>query len=350
MSFKLLRIFMALMLSRLAFSAVLTGVVFATSPLSVLAKETDSQFVQVSSHKSLDAAINVAQKYLETFPTAQVYLSETGYFAVMLGTRPKADVDLFIRRLVAEGKVPSDTYATAGSRFLSVAWEAGASAQSSRGKEEPSTLFKENPKTHRTSSGSGFVVSDEGHTLTNAHVVRGCSEILVDGSPSTLVDVSETFDLALLLPLATKTTGVAVFSPTSALLNSDVTAIGFPYAGLLGGLNVTRGSISSLEGPADDDIIFQMTTPIQSGNSGGPLLATDGEVVGVVVAKLDADVITELGGSVPQNVSFAVRGKIAQLFLAQNHIEARLGTDSVSIAPEALAEIGASFTTFIDCK
>lgn len=200
------------------------------------------------------------------------------------------------------------------------------------------------------SSGTGFVVSSSGHILTNAHVVEGCSAIFVDGVAASLVDASSEFDLALLQTTLEETKSVAVFSASPAMLNSDVTAVGFPYAGLLGGINVTRGAISSLKGLGGNANTFQITAPVQSGNSGGPVLASDGEVVGVVVSKLDATFVADNIGDVPQNVNFAIRGEIAKLFLAQNQVEPMLSLDNVALAPEQLAKTAAEFTTFIECK
>lgn len=207
------------------------------------------------------------------------------------------------------------------------------------------------PKAKRTgSSGSGFIVSGEGHILTNAHVVDGCSEIFVDGVKATLLDASDAFDLALLKTTLSDEKSVAVFSASPAMLNSDVTAVGYPYAGLLGGINVTRGAVSSLKGLRGDANKFQITAPVQSGNSGGPLLAADGEVIGVVVSKLDATLMAKNGGDVPQNVNFAIRGEIAKLFLAQNQVEPKLSLANVTVAPEQLAKSAAQFTSFIECQ
>lgn len=199
------------------------------------------------------------------------------------------------------------------------------------------------------SSGTGFVVSRDGHILTNAHVVDGCSTILVDGENANLLETSSAFDLAILKTKISNDKNVAMFSANPAKLNSDVTAIGFPYADLLGGLNVTRGSVSSLKGFRGDPVTFQISAPVQSGNSGGPLVASDGDVVGVVVSKLDALAIAENGGDLPQNVNFAIRGEIAKLFLAQNQIEPQLSLASELLNPETLAEKAAKFTSFIEC-
>jgi len=181
-------------------------------------------------------------------------------------------------------------------------------------------------------------------------VIEGCSAIFVDGAAAVLLDKSSEFDLALLQTTLDKSKSVAVFSANAAMLNSDVTAIGFPYAGLLGGINVTRGSISSLKGLGGNANTFQITAPVQSGNSGGPVLASDGEVVGVVVSKLDATVMARNGGDVPQNVNFAIRGEIARLFLAQNQVEVSLSLDDEVLTPEQLAKSAEKFTAFIECR
>ncbi|WP_164659321.1 serine protease [Tropicibacter sp. Alg240-R139] len=199
-------------------------------------------------------------------------------------------------------------------------------------------------------SGSGFFVSDRGHVLTNAHVVDGCGKVLVDGVNASLIDTSQDFDLALLQANKPEEKEVAIFSTAPAKLNSDVTAVGFPYAGMLGGLNVTRGAVSSLKGVGGNATTMQVTAPVQSGNSGGPLLGPSGNVVGVVVSKLDAFKVAGALGDVPQNVNFAVRGEIAKLFLAQNGIDPKLSVSSTKVEPVTIAERAKRFTTFIECR
>lgn len=198
-------------------------------------------------------------------------------------------------------------------------------------------------------AGSGFIVSENGHVLTNAHVLTGCSNVLVDGAPARIVASSDDFDLAIVQTDAMAEKSVAVFSAASARLNSDVTAVGFPYAGLLGGLNVTRGAVSSLTGLKGDITKMQFTAPVQTGNSGGPLLAANGNIVGVVVSKLDSEHVAEVMGDVPQNVNFAIRGEIAKLFLSQHAISPKLSLDTMRMKPEDLAQKASEFTTFIEC-
>lgn len=200
------------------------------------------------------------------------------------------------------------------------------------------------------SSGTGFVVSATGHVLTNAHVVQRCITLAFGGQKAEQIAVSLDFDLALLRVDGWTGVGIAEFSPAPARLNSDVTVAGYPLAGILAGLNITRGSVSSQMGLGGDVSGMQITAPVQPGNSGGPVLAMDGEVVGVVVSKLDAQAVADAIGDIPQNVNFAIRGEIAKLFLFQHGVEPILGTSDERLSPVDLADVAAGFTGFIECN
>jgi len=115
-------------------------------------------------------------------------------------------------------------------------------------------------------------------------------------------------------------------------------------------LNVTRGSVSDMSGLGGDGTTMQVTAPIQQGNSGGPLVGPGGQVVGVVVSKLDVLKFADLIGDVPQNVNFAVRGEIAKLFMAQNGLDVPLGQDTGPLGPVELAEQAQRYTAFIACE
>lgn len=199
-------------------------------------------------------------------------------------------------------------------------------------------------------SGTGFFVSEAGHVLTNAHVVESCTNVLINQRDAEVIGVSDAFDLAILLVPFGKLQTFARFANGPAKLNADVTVAGFPYSGILGGLNVTRGSVSSLKGLGGNALQMQITAPVQSGNSGGPVIASDGTVVGVVVAKLDAELVSDAIGDVPQNVNFAVRGEIAKLFLSQNGVQPALGESGGALEPTTLAERASAFTVFVECQ
>lgn len=200
-------------------------------------------------------------------------------------------------------------------------------------------------------SGSSFIINDQGVLLTNAHVIEGCTLITVSGHPAELVASSNTFDLA-----AISVSGVSLgtplpFSSKGVGLNADITIAGYPLYGLLGGLNVSRGSISALKGLRGDETNLQISAPVQPGNSGGPAVDQYGNVVGVVVSKLDVIEVAELtGGDIAQNVNFAVRGDLAKVFLSSNGIEFTQASEGTALSGEALARRLQAATHLVECE
>jgi S1-C subfamily serine protease len=99
-------------------------------------------------------------------------------------------------------------------------------------------------------------------------------------------------------------------------LGSTVVTVGFPNIGLQGfSPKFARGEISSLSGPQDDARYFQISVPLQPGNSGGALVDEHGNVVGVVSAALSARAALATSGALPQNVNYAVKSSFLLGFL-----------------------------------
>ncbi|HEU0222619.1 MAG TPA: trypsin-like peptidase domain-containing protein [Paracoccaceae bacterium] len=201
------------------------------------------------------------------------------------------------------------------------------------------------------STGSGFYVSLDGKILTNHHVVDGCRRMVVDGTDEArVVATDEEHDLALLDHRRTRSEAeVARFTPAEPRLNADVTVVGYPLYGLLGGLNVTRGVVSSLAGLRGDQTFIQISAAVQPGNSGGPAVDDRGYVIGVVQSKLDALRLSRISGDIPQNINFAVRGQIAQEFLRSQGVEVLVGPERVPLAPADLADEARRFTVLLEC-
>ncbi|MEM9632615.1 MAG: serine protease [Pseudomonadota bacterium] len=201
-----------------------------------------------------------------------------------------------------------------------------------------------------SSTGTGFIVSQEGHLLTNAHVVRECETLEVKGHPASVIASDDQFDLALLQVPDLQVNSIATFATIPATLNSDVTVAGYPLSGLLGGLNVTRGSVTSLKGLAGDGVTMQISAPLQPGNSGGPAVNAQGAIVGVVVASLSGADVASVIGDIPQNVNFAIRGTFAQLFLHQNGITPKNAENDNLLEPEEIASNLSSITHLVKCN
>ena len=175
--------------------------------------------------------------------------------------------------------------------------------------------------TPTTSFGTGFFVSAQGYALTNNHVTEDCRSIdaHLDGRRVTaqLVRQDETNDLALLRVQAPGPVAFARFRAGSSIRAGEgILVAGFPLPSLLqNGLNITVGNVSALAGLGGNTALMQITAPVQPGNSGGSLLDLGGNLVGVVVSKLDAVQALAITGDIPQNINFAIKGAVARLFL-----------------------------------
>lgn len=207
--------------------------------------------------------------------------------------------------------------------------------------------------TRRTGMGSGFLVDGAGHVVTNHHVVNGCGEVRVPalGETAQVVATDARNDLALLGTALSADRLPSFRAGESARLGEPVIVAGFPLGQVLGaGLNITTGSVSALSGPGNNAAMLQITAPVQSGNSGGPVLDQHGQVIGVVVGKLNALRIAASTGDVPQNVNFAIHGSIVRAFLETNGVQ--LETAARAAAAEATTDIAQQakqYTVLLEC-
>ena len=107
-----------------------------------------------------------------------------------------------------------------------------------------------------------------------------------------------------------------IASSRSVKLGATVATVGFPNIGLQGfAPKLAKGEIASLSGAGDDARYFQISVPVQPGNSGGALVDERGNVVGVVSAKLSARAALASSGALPENVNYAVKSSFLLGFL-----------------------------------
>ncbi len=170
-----------------------------------------------------------------------------------------------------------------------------------------------------TSSGTGFLISADGFLITNEHVVRDATQIRLVTSAgfisAKVVKVDAANDLALLKTQG-KFSALPVAASRGVKLGGTVATVGFPNIGLQGfAPKLAKGEIASLSGAGDDARYFQISVPVQPGNSGGALVDERGNVVGVVSAKLSARAALAASGSLPENVNYAVKSSYLLSFL-----------------------------------
>ena len=140
---------------------------------------------------------------------------------------------------------------------------------------------------------SGFVITEDGYILTNYHVIDGANSIKVtfsDGKEytATYVGGEEANDIAVIKVEATGLTPVVIGSSSDMLVGEQVTTIGNPLGELT--FSETTGIISALDrtitmSDGNKMNMIQTDCAINSGNSGGPLFNSHGEVIGIVSAK-----------------------------------------------------------------
>jgi hypothetical protein len=161
-------------------------------------------------------------------------------------------------------------------------------------------------------SGSGAFISADGLVLTAAHVVQGATRIEIVMAAgkldATVVKIDATNDVALLKCTGSNFTPLPIASSKTAREGTSVFTVGFPNIQLQGfDPKLTKGEISSQGGFQDDPRQWQISVPIQPGNSGGPLCDENGNLIGIVLATLDPLKMAKLAGEIPQNVNYAVK-------------------------------------------
>lgn len=179
--------------------------------------------------------------------------------------------------------------------------------------------------------GAGVIIDDRGYAVTNAHVVAESTVVVVTTSAGAstagrVAYADPELDLAIvaLAPIDVSWSSMMLHDGAAPRIGSDVYVIGHPV-GL--GWSVSRGIISGYReaGELSTSPLIQTDAAISPGNSGGPLVNSDGHIVGIVVSKL--------AGGRTENVAFGIPVSIVRKFVAE-HIpssaEAREGSGHVA--------------------
>ena len=164
--------------------------------------------------------------------------------------------------------------------------------------------------TQGTSSGSGFVLTEDGYIVTNYHVVEGASSITVTTHTGDAYDASvkgydATNDVAVLKVEAEGLSAAVIGSSSNLSIGDMVVAIGNPLGTLAATETVGYISGTNREVTTDNTIINMLQTDaaINPGNSGGPLFNMYGEVIGITTAKYSG---TTTSGASIEGIGFAI--------------------------------------------
>lgn len=204
--------------------------------------------------------------------------------------------------------------------------------------------------------GTAFVIGTDGWLLTCAHVLGNekVGTITLNGQRllADVVHSDRKVDLALLKLREPLPAGSAVLAfraaARPAAMGEDVFTIGYPLSRMLGNTaRMSRGLLSATAGLRDNQQELQVSAEIHPGNSGGPLLDKDGQVIGVVHRIINpAAVQRATGGALPQNINFAIKARPVLDFIrtADARAHAALAYDQaggLTAAGKAVAKVQA---------
>ena len=218
-------------------------------------------------------------------------------------------------------------------------------------KEKPKEPKNETPiisiddnKIVAAASGSGFLVSKNGHIITNHHVIEGCNVIKINFKGRELkaetLAVDKMNDIAIISTKLNEKVYLPISNEDVSLLE-DVIVAGYPLGKKVSSaIKTHKGVVTSLAGAGDNYSNFQTDATINQGNSGGPVLNQKGNVVGIAVATW-----VEKG---VQGVHFAVKSSTLKTFANANGLEFR--PENVNILTNKnLGKLITDTTVYIEC-
>jgi hypothetical protein len=222
------------------------------------------------------------------------------------------------KRAILEERMTPEQIAEAQKRTRELRVQVEARSKEEQSQADPFSIAQAR-KSAPTATGTGFFITDDGYLISNYHVVKEATKVrlltsagLIDAK---VVQVDAANDLAL-LKADGRFAPLAIAASRTVALGGTVATIGFPDIGLQGfAPKLAKGEIASLSGASDDPRYFQISVPVQPGNSGGALVDERGNVIGIVSAKLDASAALAASGQLPENVNYAVKSSLLLSFL-----------------------------------
>ena len=174
--------------------------------------------------------------------------------------------------------------------------------------------------------GSGFFVNKDGDVVTNYHVIEWCPEVRLQTekrqtATGHVIASDEEADLALLRTDFNSNIKPYSFSDVDPDITQEVYVAGYPFGtNVLSAVKVNKGIVSSMITALGRETRFIFDAATQVGNSGGPVINTQGAVVGIATAKADRRKILQDFDDAPENISYGIRGSVLREFLKKNNV------------------------------
>ncbi|MDB9761036.1 serine protease [Pelagibacteraceae bacterium] len=204
-------------------------------------------------------------------------------------------------------------------------------------------------------SGSGFYINNKGYALTNNHVVDICKQMVavVDGREILfrVLNTDKTNDVAV-IKTDHRSPNFIKINEEGAKLGEDIIAVGYPLSGRLSdSVKITRGIVSALSGMNNNSGQIQIDAALQPGNSGGPVINENGELIGIASAGLNKLLMAKEAKYIPENVNFAVSSSIVTNILKNKKVSYSTPSFfSGSYSNTELATLGDKVTLQLFCR
>ena len=194
------------------------------------------------------------------------------------------------------------------------------------------------------SSGTGFFVTKNGHMVTNNHVIDSCSNVKVihNGKEfeSDVLAVDKMNDLAIIKANISPKKVFTIAGDDASLLEEVIVA-GYPLGKKISAsIKATSGTITALAGLGDNYSEFQTDAALNSGNSGGPIVNTKGNVVGVAVSKWQEEGV--------ESFNFGIKSSVLKIFAKANKIRF-LQPNYKEMSKKDLGDLISNATVYVEC-
>lgn len=195
-------------------------------------------------------------------------------------------------------------------------------------------------------SRSGVYIDTRGRVLTAGSDLGACGRITVGDEIDAEIEATDAGLGAVLLlpqrrlaPLA-----VATLSATTPRLRTEIAVSGYSYGGLLGAPTVSFGTLADIRSLDGDARLDRLSVSVQPGDTGGPVLAPDGAMLGVLVSEVEGS-----GRALPADVHHQIDAAELAVFLSDAGVVPQVADQGPALAPEDLVIQAADMTVLVNC-